>query len=565
MSGKFMKVKKIVIPTISLVIMASQLMGCAAATESELLQMLNQGEAIEIEVMAPINEELGEQSNLIWEELAYLRTNPDLRNKWDDILGILKNGEVKNGILYVNETGENEPNNTLQVALHNRGFQKILEDKNRLIELSYAVKDNYVDLEDVASESKSVYMGINGYFNLLPDSEPNYCNANATLQRNEFMAMVFRAETPVQDIKEDSNFTSAVGKSEYNIYAQGVAGNSYLDLNSKSLDNMTYNGTITRAEAVYLLVNRYFPNEYKNADLKADCYSDCKNGGNVAQKQKFIEENNMKDYWKSYELTYVIQNPANGMPTDLYKAMIVAKEKGIITSTESRWDEGVTRAEAIEMLVNTYLADDSISTFNYKNGIVEGYSDEEAQYNEEGEVVAEKSEMDAVINQTDENMEEPVAENPEPIKKETTDFEVETLSPTTLYAIQNVNLRQGPDSEDFSKTGSLSSRQQVTVTGVVKQYKGTDTLWYQLESGEFVAGSYLVENLPPQQTTTPASTNDKSEASGDKANTQTAPQNNNNGGLSFSGSSGSSGSDGIVDMGQATTDCGGAAAGTNIQ
>lgn len=548
MDGKFMKVKKTFIPTMTLAIIASQLMGCASASEKELLQMINKGEAIEIEVMAPSNEELGEQSNLIWEELAYLRTNHDLRSGWDDILRISKNGEVKNGILYVNETGENEPNNTLRVSLHNRGFQKILEDKNRLIELSYAVKDNYVDLGDVASESKSVYMGINGYFNLLPDSEPNYCNANATLQRNEFMAMVFRAETPVQDIKEDSNFTSAVGKSEYNIYAQGVAGNSYLDLNSKSLDNMTYNGTITRAEAVYLLVNRYFPNEYKNADLKADCYSDCKNGGNIAQKQKFIEENNMKDYWKSYELTYVIQNPDNGMPTDLYKAMVVAKEKGIITSTESRWDEGVTRAEAIEMLVNTYLADDSISTFNYKNGIVEGYSDEEAQYNEEGEVVAEKSEMDAVINQTDENMEEPVAENPEPIKNETTDFEVEPLSPTTLYAIQNVNLRQGPDSEDFSKTGSLSSRQQVTVTGVVKQYKGTDTLWYQLESGEFVAGSYLVENLPPQQTNTPANNNGENHI-------------DNNSGLSFSQS------DGIVikESGQATSGSGGAAAGTNFQ
>lgn len=322
---------------------------------------------------------------------------------------------------------------------------------------------------------------------------------------------------------------------------------------------MTYNGTITRAEAVYLLVSRYFPNEYKNADLKADCYSDCKDGGNVAQKQKFIEENNMKDYWKSYELTYVIQNPDNGMPTDLYKAMIVAKEKGIITSTESRWEEGVTRAEAIEMLVNTYLADDSISTFNYKNGIVEGYSDEEAQYNEEGEVVAEKSEMDAVRNQTDENMEEPVAENPEPLKKETTDFEVEPLSPTTLYAIQNVNLRQGPDSEDFSKTGSLSSRQQVTVTGVVKQYKGTDTLWYQLESGEFVAGSYLVENLPPQQTTTPANNNGDTQPS----NNNQVGNNENTGGLKLPDGART---DVILgDLEQATSGSGGAAAGTNFQ
>lgn len=66
MDGKFMKVKKTFIPTMTLAIIASQLMGCASASEKELLQMINKGEAIEIEVMAPSNEELGEQSNLIW-------------------------------------------------------------------------------------------------------------------------------------------------------------------------------------------------------------------------------------------------------------------------------------------------------------------------------------------------------------------------------------------------------------------------------------------------------------------------------------------------------------------
>ena len=49
MSGRFMTIKRIVIPTITMVIIASQLMGCAAVSQSELLQMINQGDAIEIE------------------------------------------------------------------------------------------------------------------------------------------------------------------------------------------------------------------------------------------------------------------------------------------------------------------------------------------------------------------------------------------------------------------------------------------------------------------------------------------------------------------------------------
>lgn len=47
--------------------------------------------------------------------------------------------------------------------------------------------------------------------------------------------MVFRAETPVQDIVADTAFAEAVGASEYNIYAQGVAQNSYLDLQAIEL------------------------------------------------------------------------------------------------------------------------------------------------------------------------------------------------------------------------------------------------------------------------------------------------------------------------------------------
>ena len=375
MSGRFMTIKRIVIPTITMVIIASQLMGCAAVTQSELLQMINQGDAIEIEVATPINQEQGTESALDWQELASLSTNPDLRKSWDDILMITPTDTGKNGVLYVNAEGNNEPNNTLRVALHNSEFLKYLDSEADSLQLSNAVQGNYADLEE-NDTARALYMGINGYFNLLPDSSPNYANPDSTLQRNEFMAMVFRAETPVQDLTADSAFADAVGQSDYNIYAQGLAENSYLDTASKSLNNLTANGTITRAEALYLLVSRYFSDDLKNADPKSATFNDAKDGGDIAGEQKFIEDAKEKDYWKSYELTYAIQNPDNGLPTDLYKALVVAKSKGLVNDT-TRWDEALTKSEAIEFLVKTLRQEKGITQFNAKQGLVAGHEVQE--------------------------------------------------------------------------------------------------------------------------------------------------------------------------------------------
>lgn len=386
MSGRFMNIKRIVIPTITMVIIASQLMGCAAVSQSELLQMINQGDAIEIEVATPINQEQGTESAIDWQELASLSTNDTLRDSWDDILMITPTDTGKNGVLYVDVEGNNEPNNTLRVALHNSEFLKYLDSEADSLKLSNAVQGNYADLDDTTT-TKALYMGINGYFNLLPDSSPNYANPDATLQRNEFMAMVFRAETPVQDLTPDTTFADAVGQSDYNIYAQGVAGNSYLDTASKSLNNLTANGTITRAEALYLLVSRYFSDDMASVDVKGTTFSDAKDGGDIAGEQEFIEDAKEKDYWKSYELAYVVQNPDGGLPTDLYKALVVAKSKGLITDT-TRWDEALTKSEAIEFLVKTLRQEKGIEQFNAKQGLVAGHEvHEETTESEQTETV----------------------------------------------------------------------------------------------------------------------------------------------------------------------------------
>lgn len=395
MSGRFMNIKRIVIPTITMVIIASQLMGCAAVSQSELLQMINQGDAIEIEVATPINQEQGTESALDWQELASLSTNPDLRKSWDDILMITLTDTGKNGVLYVDVEGNNEPNNTLRVALHNSEFLKCLDSEANSLQLSNAVQGNYADLEE-NDTARALYMGINGYFNLLPDANPNYANPDSTLQRNEFMAMVFRAETPVQDLTADSAFADAVGQSDYNLYAQGLAGNSYLDTASKSLNNLTANGTITRAEALYLLMSRYFADDLKNADIKGATFNDAKDGGDIAAKQKFIEDGTQKDYWKSYELTYAIQNPDDGLPTNLYKALVVAKDKGLIGDV-TRWDEALTKSEAIEFLVKTLRQEKGIEQFNAKQGLVAGH---EVQETTEPEATETVEDLEDGINST---------------------------------------------------------------------------------------------------------------------------------------------------------------------
>lgn len=370
MHEKFMKIKRLVIPTITMVIIASQLMGCAAVSKSELLSMIDKGESIEIEIAEPVfaEQKQGEQLNeLTWAELARLDTVKDLRKAWDNKLLISLTDTGKNGMLYVDITGENINNNTLRVALHNREFIKQLDDKVALKELADTVRSQYADIDDTDIDKKAVYIGINGYFNLLQDAIPNYSNADSTITRAEFMSMVMRAETPVDnELTERDEFANAVGTSEYNKYAQEVAGSSYLDIDSKSLNNQTYNGSMTRAEAVYLLMNRYFGSELSNVDVKGAALSDCKDGGSIADKQQFSG----KDYAKSYELTYALQNPDKGVPTDIYKAIVLANQKGIM-GNETRWDEAITKAEAIEMLVETLKQEKGIEQFAFKAGAYE--------------------------------------------------------------------------------------------------------------------------------------------------------------------------------------------------
>ena len=198
------------------------------------------------------------------------------------------------------------------------------------------------------------------FCNILNDSETGFANMDSTITRLEAMSALFKAENPVTDtLSEDSEFREAVdagNTNEYTIFASNLSEQSYLDISSGSLDSHTANGTITRGELVYMIVQEYFKTEYDNVDIKGECYADTVNGGNIAVAQKFIEGENKKEHWQSYELSYALQNPDKGCPERMYKALLVANEKGIIVDKDSRWEEGATKEDFLEMLTNAYLA-----------------------------------------------------------------------------------------------------------------------------------------------------------------------------------------------------------------
>lgn len=334
MSGKFMNVKRIVIPVMTLVIIASQLCTVSAATRNEMASMLGNGQQVEIEVAMPSEQSslkgqsVENEGEMNWVPLAEVVGHDDIRNSIENHFGI----RSKQGSLYTNIKGKNDYNNVFSVAMNNSAVKKALNTNKNFI--ANAACNSYTDL-DIDNEEKCVNMALNAYFNLLSDGTE--ANADASLTRAQFMAMVMRADTPVTDIQTDTAFEKSVGQSEYNKYAQSVNKDSYLTLN-----NQLYNSSMTRAEAVYTIVSRYYTDSLKNASSSASCYTDAKDGGAVAKSDRASALNNS------------ISNPDSGMDRELYKALCVAKEKNLLTSARSRWDEAITKNEAIALLRSVY-------------------------------------------------------------------------------------------------------------------------------------------------------------------------------------------------------------------
>ncbi|MBR1591621.1 MAG: hypothetical protein IJ666_01235 [Ruminococcus sp.] len=346
-----MNIRRILSAVMVFSIVTSQITACGSEKQEQETEQTAEKEAVLLADEQEISEQETSNVTLDWLTLANLNTYPQFRKAFESNFKIETESGVKTGCLYINLDGEHEPNNTLFNALSNKTVIEILNDENTQLNLRVAINETYADLEET-DENAAI---INAYFNLLPDSEDNYFNGSSSLSRGEAMTLVMRAVTPVETAgtpKLSQDFANAVGgekENPYIAYASYMDGKSYISTSDNSLTEKTFNGKMTRAEYVYLVMKEVYGEEsIEGVDISTSKLTDAK-------------ENTKASGSKVEILTDILQNPDNGLPTDLFKSLVKANSIGVIPA-ETRWDESITKSEAIDIFVDT------VQAFNEENG-----------------------------------------------------------------------------------------------------------------------------------------------------------------------------------------------------
>ena len=363
-----MKAKKIIIGVFA-VVLAMQMTGCK--------NNIDTSKPVVIDVSVSEND-IESKAELTWTELGELKTCEKMRTAVDTVFGNDIVGGVKYGPFYIDKAGNQCTNNTLKVVLGNRYVAEMFAtggnvDIEKVDSSNLGAIESTTDSDEDASTAMtesfnsslaSVYNDLsdsdqspalfNAYFNLLPDSTPNYFNGGDTLSRAEAMSLVTRATTPVQSLNVSDDFTSAVTGTDYDQYINYAAQqneNSYINTNDKSLTADNFKGAMSRAEFIYLIMNEiYGADEVQNYDTSKTTLKDCTNAGNLSEELKIADS----DRCNGYTLKYSLENVDKGVTEKLYKSIAMAADKGIIT-TETRWNEGITKSEAIEIVVNAFM------------------------------------------------------------------------------------------------------------------------------------------------------------------------------------------------------------------
>lgn len=506
-----MTTKRIIIPTITMVLISSMLFGVTACSKREAYDMLQETEQIELEYAVP-EYDADEESKvelLPWLQLASLETHPELRSAFEELLDITTEDDgTKNGIVYTDENGDRNQNNTLFNALGNTNFTiSYIRDAEQISKIEEIANNEYTDLED----NQGVAAVINAYFEILPDQEQGQFDGDSTISRAQAMTLLMRAITPVNDQQApetDSDFTAKVGETTYTDFAAPMNQYAYLNT-SNGLTDKTFNSTMSRGEYIYMLTKCIYGDAY--AQRMVDV------GKTDETLSDDLSLTTIKD---AGDITFqeALNNPENGLPTEMYNILARAVALGFITEGTLNWDEAITKADAIDLFI------DAVENVNIECGWFVSTAGDLYELTEED--MQEENEITESINEANQADQEIAStETPAP---EAPTYTVEPIDNQIMYAQQSVNLRQGPSTE-YDKVGSLSTNQQVTVTGKVTM---DNSIWYQLSTGEFVASKYLgtdkvaVTQKPsnPQSTNSNTSNNNNSSPSTSSSSTNDTPQ-----------------------------------------
>ena len=490
-------------------VMSTLLTACNSEAKA-LVEQMNSGADCTITVTGTAS---SESEPLEWVELDQLQTHSSLRRNFDDAFGIVRfDVGSKNGVMYSDLDGNWTGNNTLYNAFKNRTFvEDYWEDGKVRSALAEYAREEF---SDVNSDDVAVIAGMNAYYNIIPSAADGTSGLSANATRAEAMGAIFRADTPVENIEANAEFAAAVGDSEWNIYAQDLASYSWLDYTNGSLNSDNYNGFITKAEFVYMLMNRYFPDEMNSAIANIS-------GKTVAEKQGFIstdKETGNVTYghaWQAYVLQYGLSNEKAELQEQLSAALQLASSKGIVQST-SDWRNPIMKYDVVNMLIKTYevMGESSGYSVAVRNGANSGeqlfessdlaeMQEQINQLNEEALQAALDNNPDSAniqeevdVTDTDDMLEVYGDEfnlTTEEYQEAISALEGFTIEECDKYMVVNssVNVRVGPSTE-FRVVTSLAYKQIVHVTG-----RCAETGWYRIATPEgkiaYVCGAYMTD------------------------------------------------------------------------
>jgi len=383
MSGKYMKVKKIVIPTLTLILISSMLFGVSACSKKEAKNMSQQASEIEIEYAVP-NYDSGEESKvelLPWLQLSSLETHAELRSAFEKYFNITGKTGNKEGTLYYNPATQTaEQNVTYLMATQNSAISQYLLSEGYMGEIGELVGDSYTDVEKDSPEAP--YAVINSYFELLPDQEDGKFDGDSTISRAQAMALVMRATTQVNEAQapeKNKDFTDKVGKTTYTNFAAPMDEYSYINT-SNGLNEKSFSSTMTKGEYIALVTN-YLRANYL-AEIEANGYVDNYSDTSSVSITTVKDAGDIK-YQKA------INDADKGVPTDLYNTFKVAIANGYLTEdTLSDWDSALTKADALElfttMATNAYNTYQLYSDYIDPSTIANNSSDESSDSSEAG-------------------------------------------------------------------------------------------------------------------------------------------------------------------------------------
>ena len=347
MSGKYMKIKRVILPTITMVIIASQLFGCASTTKQEAYDMMRETEQIELEYAVPDYDSNTEESKvelLPWLQLSSLETHPELRSAFEEYVGVTGTTGNKEGTLYYNpKTQEADQNVTLYMATKNSAISSYFANIDAMTKFGEIATENYTDIE--ADDVNAPYATINAYFELLPDQEDGQFDGDSTISRAQAMALLMRATTQVNEAQapdEDADFTAKVGETQYTNFAAPMNEYSYINTDN-GLTEQSFNGTMTKGEYIALVTN-YIRADYL-ATLEEWGYTDLYSDTSDITISTVSDAGNIK-------YSEAISDASKGVPTDLYETFKLAIKNGYLAEADLEdWDSALTKADAVSLFI----------------------------------------------------------------------------------------------------------------------------------------------------------------------------------------------------------------------